>query len=169
MPTDRTHLSPTQPKTRRRNPWLLWEMDTDYKFNPMKYSLRVVISFSELSQICFWRKERYLLWRVQKVFHCWSISRHTNHYPDKSRTNQGGPLGNHVKPHSVTNPRLCWEWGALRQCVLDRTTEDGWNEKPEKLVNGVGNKTPAKYMNLSHSGQLRWGKVYIIWLHFQVK
>ena len=44
--------------------------------------------------------------------------------------------------------------GALRQCVLNRATAGGPNGKPKKLINGVENKTPTKYINFSLSDHL---------------
>lgn len=52
--------------------------------------------------------------------------------------------------------------GALRQRVLKRATAGGQNEKLEKMVNGAENKTPSKHINFSYSGQLGWGKVYMM-------
>lgn len=52
--------------------------------------------------------------------------------------------------------------GAQRQCVLSRATVGGSNEKLEKLVNGVENKTSAEDLNFSLFDQLCRGKVYII-------
>lgn len=117
------------------------------------------------------RAKGYLLWRVRKVFHSWSISKRKNHSVAKARTNQDGPEGKLVKLNQKVNPRLYWEFvleqreGALRQRVLKRATAGGQNEKLEKMVNGAENKTPSKHINFSYSGQLGWGKVYMMWLY----